>query len=83
MAAILAHDTLDDLSRITAPTLVIAGTDDELVDARNSPLLAERIPGARLHMFPGLRHGFTGERPDEVNAVILEFLADHARAAAA
>lgn len=77
IAAVLAHDTFDDLPRITAPTLVIAGTDDELVDARNAPLLAERIPGAQLHMFEGLRHGFTAERPDEVNAVILEFLSPH------
>ena len=48
-----------------------------------NPLLAERIPDAQLHMFAGLRHGFTGERPDEVNAVILEFLSRHAAADAA
>jgi pimeloyl-ACP methyl ester carboxylesterase len=80
MAAILQHDTYDRLPQITAPTLVCAGSDDTLVDARNSPLLAERIRGAELKMFPGLRHGFTAEQPDAVNAAILEFLTKpHAR----
>ena len=74
MAAILQHDTYDRLSEIRVPTLVSAGSDDKLVDARNAPLLAERIPGAELKMFPGLRHGFTAERPEAVNAAILEFL---------
>jgi len=83
LMGIRAHDTFDRLSRITAPTLVMAGTEDTLVDAANSPLLAERIPNAELHMFPGLRHGFNVEKPDEVNASILEFLAKHAMKAAA
>lgn len=75
-AAIQAHNTYDRLSQIRVPTLVTAGSDDTLVDARNSPLLAKKIPGAKLRMFEGLRHGFTAEKPDEVNAAILEFLAD-------
>ena len=74
MAAVLKHDTFARLPQIVAPTLVIAGSDDTLVDARNSPLLAERIPNAELRMFEGLRHGFTAERPDLVNPVLLEFL---------
>ncbi|HYM15667.1 MAG TPA: alpha/beta fold hydrolase [Dehalococcoidia bacterium] len=74
LEAIRAHDTYDRLPQIAAPTLVIAGDADMLVDARNSPLLAQRIPGAKLVMFPGLKHGFTAEKPDEVNAAILGFL---------
>jgi hypothetical protein len=38
---------------------VSAGEDDKLVDARNSPLLAERIKGARLKMSRG---SVTGSR---------------------
>ncbi len=74
MAAILRHDTYDRLGEIRVPTFVCAGSDDTLVDARNSPLLAARIKGARLQMFPGLRHGFTAEQPDAVNAALLSFL---------
>jgi len=75
LAAVRAHDTYDRLPKITAPTLVIAGDADMLVDARNSPILASRIPGAKLVMLPGQRHGFTAEKPAETNAAILDFLA--------
>ena len=57
-AAIAAHDTYDHLRRIAAPTLVIAGDADPLIDPANSRILAERIPGAELRLMPGLRHGF-------------------------
>ena len=73
-AALRTHDTFARLSQIRVPTLVTAGADDTLVDARNSPLLTERIAGAKLKLFPGLRHGFTAEKPDDVNAAIVEFL---------
>ena len=80
MRAILDHDTYDRLPRITAPTLVIAGDADPLVLPENSRILAARIPGAELRLFPGLRHGFTAEKPEEANAAILDFLARHAPA---
>jgi pimeloyl-ACP methyl ester carboxylesterase len=82
-AAIRAHDTYDRLSYIRVPVLVTAGSDDTLVDARNSALLAERIRGAQLKMFDGLRHGFTAEKPDAVNGAIVEFLASVPAAEAA
>lgn len=82
MAAILAHDTYDRLPQIAVPTLVMAGEEDPMIPAANSRILAERIPNARLRMFPGLRHGFTAEKPEEVNAEILSFLAAHAAVAA-
>jgi pimeloyl-ACP methyl ester carboxylesterase len=74
LAAIRAHDTYDRLPMISAPTLVIAGDADTLVDAKNSPLLASRIPNARLRMLPDQRHGFTAEKPEESNRAILDFL---------
>ena len=82
-AAILAHDTYDRLPQIKAPTLVMTGADDGLLDPRNSPLLAERIPGAELRMFDGVRHGFNLEAADEVNAALLAFLGKHSAVAAA
>jgi len=80
MAAILAHDTYDRLPRIAAPTLVMAGDADPMVDPQNARILAERIPGAELRMYPGLRHGFSAEKPGEVNAALLEFLGKHVAA---
>lgn len=75
LAAIRAHDTYDRLPKIAAPTLVIAGDADTFVDARNSPIMASRIPGAKLIMIAGQKHGFTAEKPDEANVAILDFLA--------
>ena len=40
---------------ITAPTLILTGTADNVVDQRNADVLAERIPGARVERFPGRR----------------------------
>jgi 3-oxoadipate enol-lactonase len=50
--------------RITAPTLVMHGGADKVVDARNARLLADRIPGAQLMVLPGLGHLFFWEAPD-------------------
>jgi len=77
--AIRAHDTWDRLPRIVAPTLVIAGDADPLIDPENSRILAARIPGAELVLLPGQRHGFTAEKPEETNRAILDFLGRHAR----
>src|SRR5262245_47245511 len=41
-------DVRDALPRLSAPTLVMTGSDDVLVPTENSRLLAARIPGAQL-----------------------------------
>jgi len=76
-AAIDAHDTYDRLPQIRAPTLVIAGGKDELVPSANSPILAQRIPGAELVMYPKARHGYLGENAAEATAAVLDFLRRH------
>jgi pimeloyl-ACP methyl ester carboxylesterase len=58
------HDAWDALPRITAPTLVTA----------NAPLLADRIPGARLHLIAGARHAYFEEYRDVAAAAVREFL---------
>ncbi|MGN6609799.1 MAG: alpha/beta fold hydrolase [Jatrophihabitans sp.] len=68
------HDAWDDLPRIGAPTLVLHGTDDEMVPAENAPRLAERIPHARLELVDRGRHGFFLEFADVVDPLILDFL---------
>ncbi|MFL5896617.1 MAG: alpha/beta fold hydrolase [Thermoleophilaceae bacterium] len=44
------------LGRITAPTLVIHGTDDKLVSPSGGRATARAIPGARLMMVEGMGH---------------------------
>lgn len=71
------HDAWDLLPRITAPTLVIHGSDDEMNVAANAPLLAERIPGAELHILHGARHVYFWDHGEEANRVVRAFLARH------
>lgn len=70
-----AHDALARLGEIRAPTLVVHGTADNVVDAGNAPLIAEAIPGARLEVFEGVGHLLPWERPDEFVTLVEEFLA--------
>lgn len=70
-----AHDAWDVLPSITAPTLVVHGADDRFNPAANAPLLAERIPGARLHLLPGARHAYFEEFRATASPLVLDFLA--------
>jgi pimeloyl-ACP methyl ester carboxylesterase len=58
-----------DLHRITAPTLVQHGADDQLVSAGAGRAIAERIGGARLEVYDAAGHLLALERPDSIGAV--------------
>ncbi len=60
---------------IAAPTLVLHGTADNVVDVRNAQVLAERIPGARVELFPEAGHLFFWEQPDAFVRIVTGFLA--------
>jgi pimeloyl-ACP methyl ester carboxylesterase len=61
---------------IRARTLVLHGGADTVVDPRNGRLLAGRIPGAQLRIFPELGHLFFWEEPDGFAAAVTSFLLD-------
>jgi pimeloyl-ACP methyl ester carboxylesterase len=77
-AAGAAFDRLDDVGSIRAPTLVLHGTADNVVDVRNADLLAQRIPRARLELFDGRGHLFFWEDPQRFARVVAEFLEEAA-----
>ena len=63
------------LSAIDCPTLVLGGAEDRLCPPTIQQAMAASIPGGRLCIVPGAGH-FPGlERPDAVNAALLELLA--------
>jgi pimeloyl-ACP methyl ester carboxylesterase len=72
-----AWDQLPQLPQITAPTLVIHGSDDEMNVVANARLLAERISGAELHIIAGARSVYFWDHGDEANHVVREFLERH------
>jgi pimeloyl-ACP methyl ester carboxylesterase len=67
----------DRLPSLRVPALVTLGTQDRVVPPANGAIIAARIPGANLVSFPGLRHGFFMERPDEFVPVLNRFLTSH------
>ena len=66
--ACLAHDTVDRLSHIAAPTLVLSSELDVLLPPRVGRFVAAGIPGARFDVMPGEAHQPFQEVPDEFNA---------------
>lgn len=73
--AVLSFDGLKDLSRIQCPTLILGGEEDRIVGPEASRLMHERIPGSRIHLYPGLGHAAYEEAPD-FNKRILDFLTE-------
>jgi pimeloyl-ACP methyl ester carboxylesterase len=67
------HDTADRLSRIAAPTLVLAGEFDVILPPRFGQAVAEAIPGASFEVLPGEAHQPFQEVPDEWNARVDAF----------
>ncbi|NSC22555.1 alpha/beta fold hydrolase [Streptomyces albus subsp. chlorinus] len=74
LRASAAHDAWDALPGISAPTLVVHGSDDRFNPTANAPLLAGRIPGARLHLVPGGRHAYFEEFADQATPLVRDFL---------
>jgi 3-oxoadipate enol-lactonase len=74
LAASAGHDSWAVLPDITAPTLVVHGTDDVFNPTANAQLLADRIPNARLRLIPGARHAYFEECRDLASRVVLDFL---------
>ena len=61
-------------TRIRARTLVVQGTADTVVDPGNGKLLADRIPGARLVIFPDLGHLLFWQDPGAFTTAVISFL---------
>jgi pimeloyl-ACP methyl ester carboxylesterase len=81
MQAIAAHDTLDRLQEISAPTLVIHGTVDEMLPYSNAVLIASKIPDAQLETLEGVGHMFWWEQPER-SAAAIRSLVERSREAA-
>ena len=79
--AVATHDAYERLNRIAAPTLVVHGEQDIFVPPANALVLAERIPGAQLRLWPGAAHMFPIDEP-RADEEIARFLLDHSAAPA-
>ncbi len=78
MRAITEHDTSARLHEITAPTLIIHGTVDQLLPVQNGRMISGLIPGSGLEIFEGVGHLFFWERPEHSAELLRAHAAVHA-----
>ena len=70
-------DFTEDLKKVTVPTLVLHGDDDQIVPIAGSALLASKlVKNAKLVVFKGAPHGMCTTLKDRVNEQLLAFFKD-------
>jgi len=73
-AAVQNFDVSDRLDGLRVPTLILHGTNDQVVPVENARLLEEKIADSRLELVEGGSHLFFIEDDEYVNERLLEFL---------
>lgn len=68
-------DLTDDLRRIKVPTMIVHGSDDQLVPIANSAVRSAKIIShASLRIYEGAPHGLPVTHRDRFNADVLRFI---------
>ena len=62
------------LGSIKAPTLILAGAEDQATPVAANQLLADGIPGAKIRVIPDVGHFYQLEQPMAFNAALREFV---------
>lgn len=70
---LLADDSLDELGKIRAPTLIIWGDRDSVLSRKDQEELLARIPNSRLVVYRGAGHTFYYEEPERVASDLAMF----------
>lgn len=73
-AALTQQEQIAEARKLTVPTLVIHGTDDNVLPYCAGQELAEAIPGAKLITVGDSGHAVFFTHPDETNRSIAEFI---------
>jgi len=73
-AVIARPDQRPDLHKLRCPVLVMCGDADLLTPPERSREIVERVPHARFVLVPRCGHMLTMERPEVVNAALVEWL---------
>jgi pimeloyl-ACP methyl ester carboxylesterase len=68
------YDLVEDMKRLTVPTLILTG-DEDWPCLNPSILLKRNIPSAALAVMPTCGHTINLEAPDEFNRIVGDFLA--------
>jgi non-heme chloroperoxidase len=67
-------DQTEDLKKFDIPTLIMQGTDDQIVPYTDASLLQHNlITGTVLKLYPGASHGLCTTLKDQINKDLLAF----------
>ncbi|MFP3880769.1 MAG: alpha/beta fold hydrolase [Actinomycetota bacterium] len=77
-AAGIGYDGSGRARRIAAPTLILHGESDNVVDTRNADVLHHLIPNSRVELVPG-GHLFFWESPRQAAELMTSFLSGDGR----
>jgi pimeloyl-ACP methyl ester carboxylesterase len=77
LEADLGHDTTGRLSEISAPTLIIGGSEDPFFSEDLLRETAGKVPEATLRVYEGVGHGVPKERKRRYENDTIAFLDDH------
>ncbi|MFZ1041227.1 MAG: alpha/beta fold hydrolase [Anaerolineales bacterium] len=69
-----AFDAMDQLSKLSLPTLIVCGLDDQMTPLGHSEFLREHITGAHLGVVPNAGHMVMLEQPDLVSGLLADFI---------
>lgn len=77
--ACLEHDTLDRLSTIALPALIMGGAQDPICSPNCTAWMSERLPNSRTVIFEGCSHFFLMEDPERFMTELESWLAANSK----
>jgi pimeloyl-ACP methyl ester carboxylesterase len=76
----VGHDPAGrEVAKISAPTLIADGTDDQIAPPANAHILAHLIPRSKLVLYPDAGHGFLFQDWTRFASLLESFLTGHPR----
>ena len=76
LQALAGYDLEEELPKISCPTLIVWGANDQLVSVKDAERLEDLIPDSRREVFERTGHVAMLERPERFNQLLREFLAE-------
>ncbi len=76
LEALAGYDLVEELPKISCPTLIVWGAHDQLVSVRDAERLEDLIPDSRREVFERTGHVAMLERPERFNRLLRDFLAE-------
>jgi pimeloyl-ACP methyl ester carboxylesterase len=67
-------DSVPTLEEVEEPALIVVGDEDALAPLAEAEIMLDALPDAELAVIPGCGHLSAMERPDDVTAVLRDFL---------